>query len=174
MSFSDAPHDTSPPGGRYPGTVPSLLYVTNATTGISDSQQQRLLLPPPDALVAVASSGGGSGVSVLSPRGRCACAGGTAGGGVESVKENTAAFVVGGRLFFAHACVTKFMPAMSNNPYRCLLCWCCWYCCRRRHHHLHGEARLRYGSEARICPTAAGWRFTTIATGPVRTLHPTP
>lgn len=57
------------PPARYPGAVPSLLYVTNATTNISDSQQR--LLPPADALVAIASSGGDSGVSVLSPRGRC-------------------------------------------------------------------------------------------------------
>ena len=54
-----------------PGTVPSLLYVTNATGNVSDGRRHRLL-PPPDSLVTVASSGGGSGVSVLSPRGRCA------------------------------------------------------------------------------------------------------
>lgn len=44
--------------------------MTNSTTDPSSTDQQRLL-PPPDALITAASSGGGSGVSVLSPRGRC-------------------------------------------------------------------------------------------------------
>ena len=45
--------------------------MTNATGNVSDGRRHRLL-PPPDSLVTLASSGGGSGVSVLSPRGRCA------------------------------------------------------------------------------------------------------
>lgn len=98
----DAP---SPPHfpPRYPDTVPSLLYVTNATADISADVQQRMI-PPAGALVAVASSGGDSGVSVLSPRGRY-CAGQRKGSWAAKTKQKrSTAF----GLSCARACVRIF------------------------------------------------------------------
>lgn len=136
------------------GVVRSLLYVANATANTSAGQQH--MAPPPDALVAVASSGGDSGVSVLSPRGRYVCMRGVWKPNRASSPTRTACIVL---LGIAPASRESMQHARPVDNARCRRS------SRRRRSH---QVRPRYGSGARSCPTAAGWRFATTETDRVR------